>query len=73
MKAIKKANKNNSTVRTIKNLFFSFLVFMAVTIIVTDVLQSRIFFSFFVGFPTGLISGCIVFVLLNIKKNRSLF
>ncbi|MDD2778102.1 MAG: hypothetical protein PHY36_05585 [Methanocellales archaeon] len=67
MKAKEKAKKNNSAVRTLKNLFLSFLVFIAVTIIVTDVLQSRIFFSFFVGFPAGLIAGCMVFVLLTIK------
>lgn len=68
MKAKQKAKKNNSAVRTIKNIFISFLVFIAVTVIVTDVLQSRIFFSFFVGFPTGLIAGCMVFVLLTIKQ-----
>lgn len=60
--------KNNSAVRTIKNIFFSFSVFIAVTIIVTDLLQSRIFFSFFVGFPTGFVAGVIVFALLTIKQ-----
>jgi cell division protein FtsN len=39
-----------------------------VTMLVTEVLQSRIFFSLFVGIPAGLIVGFIIFVLLTIKQ-----
>ncbi|MDD2666781.1 MAG: hypothetical protein PHD13_07220 [Methanocellales archaeon] len=68
MNAKRQTKKNNSAASKLRNIFFSLLVFIAVTIIVTDLLQSRIFFSFFVGFPTGFVAGVLVFALLTIKQ-----
>jgi len=53
---------------TIKNILISFLVGVLTTIILTEVLQARIFFSFFIAAPIGLIVVITVFIYLNRKK-----
>ena len=43
-------------------------VFIAITLLVTEVLQGRIFFSLFVGIPAGFIAGIIVLALLTVRQ-----
>lgn len=54
--------------KEIKNILISFLVGVLTTIILTEVFQARIFFSFFIAAPIGLIVVITVFIYLNRKK-----
>jgi hypothetical protein len=54
--------------KIIATLLTSFIVFAVVAIAVTDILQDRIFFSFFVGFPAGIFAGFVTFLYLKWKS-----
>lgn len=62
------AKKNSSLSATIRNLAASLVVFITATIIVTDTLQERIYFSLFVGIPAGLVAGILVFIFLTARQ-----
>ena len=53
------------------SIIFALLALVLVTIGVTEILSSQIFFSIFIGFPLGVFSAIIVFFLSQfiLKKN----
>ena len=52
------------------NFFVSLIVGFAVFCIVTAGLQEAIYFSVFIGIPSGVIAMIIAFVFLNIQSNK---
>lgn len=53
-----------------KIVIISLVIFMLVTIIVTQALQDKIYFSLFVGIPSGAAAFAISFVYLYMQKNE---
>lgn len=53
-----------------KIVIISLVIFMLVTIIVTWALQDQIFFSLFVGIPSGVVAFAISFIYLYMQKNE---
>ncbi|MBD3359753.1 MAG: hypothetical protein GF365_03560 [Candidatus Buchananbacteria bacterium] len=56
--------------RIFLNLIISILSFIIITLAVTGLLQPYIFFSYFIGIPVGLVSGFIIFLILNSKYGK---
>ena len=57
-------------IKIYRALFASLLSGFLIGLIVTDALQSRIFFSLFIGIPTGLLFAGIVFGFLVRIEHR---
>jgi hypothetical protein len=56
--------------RIFLNLTISILSFIIITLAVTGLLQTYIFFSYLIGIPVGLVSGFIIFLILNSKYGK---
>jgi hypothetical protein len=54
----------------LRRIFLSTIVSVLTTVIVTAVLEERIFFSAFVGIPAGIIAFLAVFAYLSLIKDK---
>lgn len=53
----------NQKYNLLLSIIFALITLVLVTIGVTEILSNQIFFSIFIGFPSGLFSAIIVFFL----------
>ena len=51
----------------LKNVLISFIAFILIAILVTAILEDKIFFSVFVGIPAGIIAFLVTFIYLGYK------
>lgn len=72
---MKESSKNGKKSQTeniifLKRVFISSIAFVLITILVTQALEDKIFFSIFAGIPAGIIGFLITFIYLGYKKNN---
>ncbi|MBD3313671.1 hypothetical protein GF345_04475 [Candidatus Woesearchaeota archaeon] len=67
---MKTKEKALSNLKLYKAVFASLLSGFLIGLIVTDALQSRIFFSLFIGIPAGLLTAAAVFAVLMYIEYR---
>ncbi|WP_406662313.1 hypothetical protein V7O66_06365 [Methanolobus sp. ZRKC3] len=61
------SGNENGIVYFLKNVFISFIAFILIAILVTAILEDKIFFSVFVGIPAGIIAFLVTFIYLGYK------